>query len=112
MISVCSLPNIYKKTYKEQDEEAANERESSEEDKGPEANVSHHCGRNLSNNEVVHLDQYVRHTSRHEREKLTQFDDAEMETPFPRMLRGQISAASTHAHGPQLYPKPAMKSQP
>lgn len=42
---------------------------------------------------------------------LTQFDDAAIETPFPRTLNGQISAARIQAQGPQLYPKAMAKIQ-
>lgn len=40
-----------------------------------------------------------------------QFDDAAIETPFPRTDRGHISATRIHEHGPQEYPKPMAKSQ-
>jgi len=38
-------------------------------------------------------------------EVLTQLDDAAMDMPFPRALKGHISATKIQLHGPQLYPK-------
>ena len=40
-----------------------------------------------------------------------QFEEAAIETPFPRMDSGQISATRIHAQGPHEYPKPMAKTQ-
>lgn len=61
---------------------------------------------NLSNDEIVHLN----YSSQWQPiwvmlGVLAQFDDAAMEMPFPRVLRGHISATKIQQHGPQLYPK-------
>lgn len=39
-----------------------------------------------------------------------QFEDAAIETPFPRIDNGQISATRIQAHGPQEYPNPMANS--
>jgi hypothetical protein len=59
----------------------------------------------LADDEVVHLDSSQRLPIWVIFELLTQLDDAAMEMPFPRVLRGQISATKIQLHGPQLYPK-------